>query len=250
MASTAQQECPIKAASILQQLKEAGQTNISDSLIQDWCLPLDPDPKEAAQVLTDHLKLLWTLLEHWKVSIGVTYNPLMAAFGYIYQRHEFGWKHIGGRSLAWPKLTLSSRELIQDSDDAKTIHILYKSLLSHSTALSTATVEFRYAMSYSFRPMPSWILPCDIADPLLNTPPFSRISHPTGQDVHTAMLFTMKSTDATAKTRGICTAIHPTLDGPKVPYPQITSGCSASPNHLSNLRQMDVNLLTPVTYPP
>jgi hypothetical protein len=92
MASTAQKQCSIKIAFILQQLKEAGQTNITDSLIQDWCLPLDPDFKEAAQDLVIRLKLLWTLLENWKVSLAVTYNPLMAAFGYIYQGHDFGWK--------------------------------------------------------------------------------------------------------------------------------------------------------------
>jgi hypothetical protein len=85
MASTAQTECSIKTASLLRQLKGESLTHISNSLIQEWYQALDPDLLSAAQSLTDRLKFLRTILEQWKVSIAVTYNPLMAAFGYIYQ---------------------------------------------------------------------------------------------------------------------------------------------------------------------
>jgi hypothetical protein len=91
-AKTAQKTCSIKINSILQLLKNAGQANITDSFIQDWCLPLKPDLTEAAQDLVIRLNLLWTLLENWKVSLAVTYNPLMTAMGYTYQGHDFGWK--------------------------------------------------------------------------------------------------------------------------------------------------------------
>jgi hypothetical protein len=90
-AQTAQKQCSVKIASILQQLKNAGQANITDSLIQDWCLPLSPNPKDAAQDLVLRLTLLCTLIENWKVSLAVTYNPLMTALGFTYQGHDFEW---------------------------------------------------------------------------------------------------------------------------------------------------------------
>jgi hypothetical protein len=89
-AQTAQKKCSIKITSILQQLKIAGLADITDSFIQEWCLLLRPDLTDAAQDLVQRLTLLWTLLENWKVSLAITYNPLMTAMGYTYQGHDFG----------------------------------------------------------------------------------------------------------------------------------------------------------------
>jgi hypothetical protein len=91
-AQTAQKKCSIKITSILQQLKSAGLHNITDAFIQEWCIPLPPNLTDAAQDLVQRLTLLYTLLENWKVSLAITYNPLMTAMGYIYQGHNFGWK--------------------------------------------------------------------------------------------------------------------------------------------------------------
>jgi hypothetical protein len=71
-AQTAQKKCSMKITSILKQLKIAGLANITDSFIQEWCLPLRPDLTDAAQDLVQRLTLLWTLLENWKVSLAVT----------------------------------------------------------------------------------------------------------------------------------------------------------------------------------
>jgi hypothetical protein len=102
----------------------------------------------------------------------------MAAFGFIYQGHDFGWKQVDIQSLAWPTQSSSPQQIIKDSDDAEAVYILYKFLLGHSMALSMAMTEFRQAMPYAFGPTLSWILPCDITHPILNTPPYSRILHP------------------------------------------------------------------------
>jgi hypothetical protein len=88
----AQKKCSTKINSILQQLKSAGLQHITDVFIQEWCLPLPPIPRDAALDLVQRLALLYTLLENWKVSIAITYNPLMTAMGYTYQGHDFGWK--------------------------------------------------------------------------------------------------------------------------------------------------------------
>ena len=89
MSATAQEERSIKTAFLLQKLKEEGLTHISSSMIQEWYQALDLDPLPTAQSLIDRLKFLWRILEEWKVSNAVTYNPLMTACGYIYQGHDF-----------------------------------------------------------------------------------------------------------------------------------------------------------------
>jgi hypothetical protein len=95
MSFAAQDECATKTVSLLLQLKDEDLTHITSSMIQDWATQdLDLHSIPTAQILVDHLRFLWRILQQWKVSISVTYNPLMTACGYIYQGHDFGWKSV------------------------------------------------------------------------------------------------------------------------------------------------------------
>jgi hypothetical protein len=119
-AQTEQKQCSIKITSILQQLKNDGLQNINDDFIQEWCLPLPPYVTDAAQELVLRLSLLYTLLEDWKLSLALTYNPLMTAMGYTYEGYEFGWKTDGGcRSQTWSTLPSSYLQLSSDATYAR-----------------------------------------------------------------------------------------------------------------------------------
>jgi hypothetical protein len=123
MSTTAQEERSIKTASLLPKLKEEGLTHISSSMIQEWYQELDLDPLPTAQSLVDRLKFLWRILEEWKVSNAFTHNPLMTACGYIYQGHDFGWKHCGSRvqDILWPLQASTSQEVFEDVSKAEEI---------------------------------------------------------------------------------------------------------------------------------
>jgi hypothetical protein len=123
MSATTQEECSIKSASLLKQLKEDGMTHISSSMIQEWYQALDPDPLTTAQSLVNRLRFLWRILKQWKVSIAVTYNPLMTACGYIYQGHDFGCRHYGGlvHNILWPQQASTSQEVSDDNSQAESI---------------------------------------------------------------------------------------------------------------------------------
>jgi hypothetical protein len=127
MSATAQGECSIKTASLLQQLKEENLTHVSSSMIQEWYQALDPDPLTTAQSLVERLRFLWRILEQWKVSIAVTYNPLMTACVYMYQGHDFGWKHCGGlvHNILWPQQASTSQEVFEDESQAENITLQY-----------------------------------------------------------------------------------------------------------------------------
>ncbi len=175
-------------ASILQQLKNAGQANITDSLIQDWCLPLSPDPKDAAEDLVLRLTLLWTLLENWKVLLAVIYNPLMTALGYTDQGQDFGWQK-GAQTTSWSTMPSTPHQLSKVTEDAKMMHILYRALLGQTAALSVTTTEFKQAMSLAFGPHPNWALPCNIAQPSHEIPPLLNHYAPPGEKCSHCNLF-------------------------------------------------------------
>jgi hypothetical protein len=139
----AQNKCSIKINSILQQLKSDGLQHITDVFIQEWCLPLPPKPRDAAKDLVQRLALLYTLLENWKVSITITYNPLMTAMGYTYQGHDFGWKAQDPINNTWSSMPSTPLQLSSDANDAKRTSDLYKVLLGHTASLHVTTTEFR-----------------------------------------------------------------------------------------------------------
>jgi hypothetical protein len=94
------------------------------------------------------------MLKNWKVSLAVTYNPLMSAFGYIYRGHDFGWQQLG-QSTSWSTIPSIPQQISKDLEDANKVFILYKTLLGQSTALLVTTTESRQAMSYAFGPAPN-----------------------------------------------------------------------------------------------
>ena len=171
-AQTEQKKCSIKITSILQQLKSDGLDVINDAFIQGWCLPLPPYVTDAAQELVLRLNLLYTLLEDWKLSLALTYNPLMTAMGYTYEGNDFGWRTDGGcRSQTWSTLPFSDLQLSSDANHARRTSDLYQLLFDHTSSLHVTTTEFRQAMSLSFGPHPHWVLPCNVAQPPHANPP-------------------------------------------------------------------------------
>jgi hypothetical protein len=99
MASAVLKTCQQDSSIILRQLRAEGFTDIETPMFPNCDDPRRyPDPEDylpVAQSMKLHLRLLWSIIEQRKVSIAVTFNPLMIAVGYIYQGHDIGWRQSG-----------------------------------------------------------------------------------------------------------------------------------------------------------
>jgi hypothetical protein len=106
----------------------------------------------------------------------------MNAGGYIYQGHDFRWKHCGSRvqDILWPLQASKSHEVSEAVSKAEENTLQYQSLLDHGHDLSKTTVEFRNSMSHSFDPMLCWIPTFGISDESFNIPPLLKYHAPDG----------------------------------------------------------------------
>ncbi len=79
--------CQHDSSIILRWLRAEGFTELETPVFPNYDdIRGYPEPRDylpLAKSMALHLKLLWSIVEQRKVSIAVTYNPLMAAVGYI-----------------------------------------------------------------------------------------------------------------------------------------------------------------------
>jgi hypothetical protein len=161
MASAVLVKCHLDSSSILQQLRDEGFTDISTPTIPGWdesrCCFDPEDYLPAAQNMKLHLKLLWSIIEHRKVSTAVTSNALMTAVGYIYQGHDIGWRHSGSVPFYWALKDTTIAEVERDNGKARQIFFKYERLLNHGIALAKVTTTFINSMSIHLGPTLAWV---------------------------------------------------------------------------------------------
>jgi hypothetical protein len=81
----------------------------------------------------------------------------MTAVGYIYQGHDFGWRHSGTVPLYWALKDTTRAQAERDNVKAEDIFFKYKRLLNHSIALAKVTITFRNSMYVHLGPTLAWV---------------------------------------------------------------------------------------------
>jgi hypothetical protein len=104
-----------------------------------------------------HLKILWSIIEHRKVSTAVTFNPLMTAVGYTYQGHDIGWRHSETVPLYWALKDTTRAEVERDNLKAKDVYFKYERLLTYGVALAKVAITFRNSISVHLGPTLAWV---------------------------------------------------------------------------------------------
>jgi hypothetical protein len=166
--------CQHDSSIILRWLRAEGFIDIETPVFPNCddkrCYSEPEDFLPVAQSMKVHLKLLWLIVEQRKVSIAITYNPLMTAVGYIYQDHDIGWRQSQTLPFFWRFKETSPAAAEKDEAKSKEIFFKYSRPLNYGLDLARITTTFIDAMSIYLGPTLAWVPAFQISVPLGKTP--------------------------------------------------------------------------------